>query len=79
MNGYKILFGIASVVLGILALFGSSVFASRDRHESEAERSETPTTVRFNQNDVASACDSSQSTTRRESAKHHIDPIFRTP
>ncbi|TMT86897.1 hypothetical protein E2L06_09880 [Haloterrigena sp. H1] len=77
MNVYKALFGIASVALGLLALLGSGVFASRDHQESD--ESETPATVQFDQNDVASTRDSSQSRTRRESAKHHVDPIFRTP
>ncbi|MFA9416683.1 hypothetical protein [Natrinema sp. HArc-T2] len=77
MNIRKILFGIASVVLGVLALLGSGVFASHNSQESD--RSESPTTVQFDQTDVASGRDSSQATTRRESAKRHVDPIFRLP
>ena len=77
MNVYKALFGIASVVLGVLALLGSSVFSS---HTSQAaDGPETSTAVQFDQTDVVSARDSSRSTTRRESAKRHVDPIFRMP
>jgi|GEM_PF-2408239 len=77
MNIRNVLFGLASVVLGILALLGSGVFASHNSQESD--RSESPTTVQFDQTDVASARESSRSTTRRESAKRHVDPIFRMP
>ena len=77
MNVYKALFGIASVVLGVLALLGFGVFSSHT--SQEADGPETSTTVQFDQTDVVSARDSSRATTRRESAKRHVDPIFRQP
>ena len=81
MTRYKLLF--VSAGIGAVALLGSSVVASSDRHESseadEADQSETATTVQFEQSDGDSSRGRSQSTTRRESIKRNVDPIFRTP
>ncbi|MFD1564309.1 hypothetical protein ACFR99_12195 [Haloarchaeobius amylolyticus] len=80
MNVYKALFGIASVALGVLALLGSGVFSSRGHQDPDrSDQSETHATVQFDQNDVTSTRESSRSTTRREAAKRHVDPIFQTP
>jgi len=80
MNVYKALFGIASVALGVLALLGSGVFSARDRQDSaESAHSETAATVQFDHDDATTTREPSRSRTRRESAKRHVDPIFRTP
>ncbi|ELZ21226.1 hypothetical protein [Natrinema limicola] len=84
MNVYKALFGITSVALGVLALLGSGVFSARDRQESaesahESAHSETVATVQFDHDDATTTREPSRSRTHRESAKRHVDPIFRTP
>jgi len=78
MTRYKLLFVSAGV--GAVALLGTSVVGSSDRHEAdEADQSETATTVQFEHSGVGSRRDRSRSTTRRESIKRTVDPIFRTP
>ena len=80
MNVFKALFGIASIAVGVLALLASGVVAARDRQQSDGSvQSETAATVQFDHDDAISTREPSRSRTRRESAKRHVDPIFRTP
>ena len=79
MSVLKALFGIASVTLGVLALFASGVIGTHDRQQSDTAQAKTRAPVQCNHNDGASTRGASRSRTYRESARRHVDPIFNAP